>query len=600
MRTILSILTSEERRSLLWLLPLICVRGFADMLGVALVFPFLTMISDPGIIQRDEYLSWIYDAGGFSTTDGFVVFVGGAFVLMVLFTAALKIVTVYCVNVWLEHRVHSLSHRLLATYLRQPYSFILTRNSNELVANMLSEVSRIVVDVFKPLTDVILAIVTLMFIIGLLIVVDPLVTFLAIGILGGLYAILFAVVRVLASRLGERLVAANRMRFRIAGEALAGGKQVRLLNRERALLDSYGAPSLMHAHANAKARLLRQTPRYVIEAIAIGGTVVLMLSLLSQNGGIGSESTASTLPLLGVFLLAGYRMMPALQNGYQSIVSLRVGSKALDVLRADLAHADMLPNLPQSTVKPKRLQKGIELRNVSFAYPGSEVASLRNINMTIPCGASIGIVGQTGAGKTTIMDLLLGLLLPSDGQFLVDGKELDDNEIRAWRANIGYVPQDLFLSDATLAQNIAFGIPNEQIDPTRLSEAAQAAQIEEFVLNELPDGFDTIVGERGVRLSGGQRQRISIARALYTRPGVIAFDEATSALDNETEARVMDQITSIAGTRTLIMVAHRLTTVRNCDTIVVMSNGEIEKITTYDQLTQLHAFDCASAVESGS
>ncbi|WP_171060570.1 ABC transporter ATP-binding protein [Poseidonocella sp. HB161398] len=575
------LLTPEERRSALLLLPLICLRAFADMVGVALIFPFLNILGNPEIITTNKYLAWAYNAGGFSGPNGFVVFIGVAFIAILIATAALKIATVYTVNYWLELRAHSISSRLLNSYLRRPYEFMLSRHSSTLVTNMLSEVPRIIVEVYKPLSDATVAAVTLLFLVGMLLVVDPIVTILVMAVLGGLYVALFWVIRGLAARIGKTLVDSNRNRYRIAWEALAGGKQVRLLNRERSLIESYEEPSLTMATNAAKSRLLRQSPRYVVEVIAIGGTILLVLSLLGRSGGVGSSSMTDALPTLGLFVLAGYRMMPALQNGYLSVVSLKVGKAALDALLEDLDGVEGLPELPRGRIEPLRFQQSIELRNVTYYYPGTDTPGLKDINLTIPAGSSVGIIGPTGAGKTTLMDMLLGLIEPSKGEFLVDGQPLDHAKIRAWRANVGYVPQDIFLSDASIAQNIAFGAPPSERDFDRVREAARMAQIDGFISNELSEGYETLVGERGVRLSGGQRQRISIARALYTEPQVIAFDEATSALDNSTESLVMEEISKLAGSRTLIMVAHRLSTVRNCDALITLEAGEVVKVGTY-------------------
>lgn len=556
------------------------------MAGVALVFPFLNIIGNPEVIETNKYLSRVYDFGGFQSSTSFVVFIGIAFVIVLIATAALKIATVYTVNFWLEARSHSLSSRLLSCYMRRPYEFTLGRHTSTLATNMLSEVPRIIVEVFKPMSDATVAAVTLLFLVGMLLAVDPAVTLLVIAVLGGLYGLLYLGIRVLASRLGTTLVETNRERYRIAWEALAGGKQVRLLNRERSLVEAFKEPSFLMAITAAKSRLLRQSPRYVIEVVAIGGTIILVLSLLGRSGGIGSEALTEILPTLGLFVLAGYRMMPALQNGYLSVVSLRVGRAALDTLLEDLEGADDLPPLPASVIPPLRFEQTIELRDVSYCYPGTDTPSLNDINLIIPAGTSVGIIGPTGAGKSTLMDLLLGLIVPSSGEFLIDGKSLDLELTRQWRANVGYVPQDIFLSDATIAQNIAFGVPDTERDFERVRSAAQMAQIDTFITTELSESYDTIVGERGVRLSGGQRQRISIARALYTQPQVIAFDEATSALDNRTETLVMDEISKLAGARTLIMVAHRLTTVRNCDTIITLDGGTLANVGTFSEVVQ--------------
>ncbi|KIC35668.1 ABC transporter ATP-binding protein [Leisingera sp. ANG-M7] len=579
----LRLLTPAERKTAMLLMPLIILSGFSDMVGVAMIFPFLKVLGEPEIIQANSYLSAFYTSGGFTSADDFIFFLGGAFFVMLIATAGLKILTVYVANRWLEGRIHSLSKRLLTAYLQQPYPFMLQRNSSELVANMLSETARIVSQVFRAFSEFVVSAVTLIFMVALLLVINPSVTLLAMGSFSALYAVLLLSVRRITGRLGQSILSSNRKRHRLAMEALIGGKQVRLLNRERTLVERYSQPSSEYANANALSNTVRMAPRHIIEAVAIGGTVLMTLILTARSGGTGSAAMANILPTLGVFVLALYRMMPAFQKGYNASVSLRLSSASANAILDDFRSAENLPPLP-SAVAPMRFQKSIEFKDVSFRYPGADADSLQGVTFTIAAGMSVGIVGRTGAGKTTLMDLILGLLEPGSGEIRIDGRRLSHSEIRAWRANVGYVQQDIYLSDATIAQNIAFGVPEADIDTGKMQAAARMAQIEDFILNELPDGYGTFAGERGVRLSGGQRQRLSIARALYPEPEVIVFDEATSALDNATEAQVMAEISKLAGTRTLIMVAHRHTTVRDCDIILTLENGVLTSISDYASL----------------
>lgn len=582
----IALLSKDERKSALRLAPLIILRGFADMLGVAMIFPFLKILGTPELVDTNPYLSRVYGIGLFSSPESFVIAIGIAFILVLILTAALKVLTVYAVSRWLEERKYSISTRLLTVYLSQPYDFTLGRHSSELATNMLAETARVVSEVFRSISDIMLSVVTIVFMVTMLLVVDPTMTLLAIAVFSIIYAVLYLGVRRAMTRLGATILATNRMCYRVALEALAGGKQVRLLNRERSLLDSYRAAALRFARANATARIVRQVPRFVIELAAIGGIVIVTLVLMVRSGGAGSQGIASMLPVMGVFALALYRMLPAFQSGYAAIVSLRLSGAATEALRADLAHLPRLPALPEGRIEVLRFRESIALRGVGYTYPNASTPSLAKIDLRIPAGSSVGIVGHTGAGKTTLMDLILGLIEPSEGELLIDGKKLDHDQLRSWRANVGYVPQDIFLSDSSIAQNIAFGVPDDEIDEAQVRKAARMAQIEDFILNELPDGFETLVGERGVRLSGGQRQRISIARALYTEPEVIAFDEATSALDNDTESLVMGEIAKLVGQRTLIMVAHRLTTVRDCDMIVTLECGKVKSIGTYADLVK--------------
>lgn len=582
--TAFQILTERERRTALFILPLIILNGLADMIGVALIFPFLKVLEEPEIIRSNTYLSSFYNLSGVGTSEDFIILLGLAFCSVLLATAVLKIVTVYIANRWLEGRIHSLSRRLLTAYLRQPYEFMLRRNSGELVANMLSETGRVVSQVFRALSEFIMSAVTFLFMVVLLLVVSPGMTVIALGTFAFFYITLLLGVRGVTARLGTRILSSNRTRHRLAWEALAGAKQVRLLNRERALIARYSKVSTDFARANATSNTLRMAPRYIIESIAIGGTILLTIVLMMQGGGLDSGAMASILPTLGLFALATFRMMPAFQRGYNASVSLRLSSASAQSILEDFRASTNLPELPQTHVEPLRLKQRIQFDGVCYRYPEAESDGLRDIDLIIEAGTSVGIIGRTGSGKTTLMDLILGLLNPTEGKMRIDGRALTPAELRAWRANVGYVQQDIFLSDATIAENIAFGVPRDEIDDVRLRAAARAAQIDDYIMDSLPDGYETFVGERGVRLSGGQRQRISIARALYPDPQVVVFDEATSALDNATESQLMEAISKLAGSRTLIMVAHRHTTIRDCDMIVTLDGGRIVSIGNGDDL----------------
>ena len=584
--TAFSILTDQERRTALWILPLIVLNGLADMIGVALIFPFLKVLEEPGIVESNPYLAMLRDMSGARTPEGFVMLLGIAFCSILVATAALKIVTVYIANRWLEGRIHSLSRRLLAAYLRQPYEFMLQRNSGELVANMLSETARVVSQVFRAFSEFVMSAVTFLFMVTLLLFVSPSVTLMALGTFAVFYAALLLGVRGMTARLGARILSTNRTRHRLAWEALAGAKQVRLLNRERALIERYTPVSAEFARANATSNTMRMAPRHLIESIVIGGTILLTIALM-MRGGLNGDAMASIVPTLGVFALATFRMMPAFQRGYNASVSLRLSGDSTRSILEDLQSAAGLPDLPRTRVEPLRLRTRIEFDGVSYRYPEAESDGLTDIDLVIEAGMSVGIVGRTGSGKTTLMDLILGLLEPTSGEMRIDGRTLTPTEVRAWRANVGYVQQDVFLSDATIAENIAFGVPRDEIDGVRMRAAARAAQIDDYITDSLPEGYDTHVGEGGVRLSGGQRQRISIARALYPDPQVVVFDEATSALDSETETQLMEAISALAGSRTLIMVAHRHTTIRDCDLIVMLEGGRIVSTGDHEELLSL-------------
>ena len=379
-------------------------------------------------------------------------------------------------------------------------------------------------------------------------------------------------------------MAADQARYRTASEALGGIKVVKLLNRETDYRDRFSVVARDFALAQASSNSLGQLPRYGIEAVAFGGIILLALGLLLQYRNSTDGALAHVLPLLGFYAFAGYRILPAVQGIYQALTQMRYGVNSLEAVSADLALARGAPELSATNAAPLSFTREVALRSLSFRYPRAGTPSLDAVSLTVPAGSTLGIVGTTGAGKTTLVDLFLGLLTPDQGEIVVDGVAVTAANMRAWQADLGYVPQDIFLIDASVTANIALGVPPEQVDQARVRDAARMAQILDFIETSLPDGFASTVGERGVRLSGGQRQRIGIARALYTNPGIIVFDEATSALDNLTEQEVVKAIGSLSGTKTILLIAHRISTVRNCDQILVLDRGQMAGLGSYDDL----------------
>jgi len=332
-------------------------------------------------------------------------------------------------------------------------------------------------------------------------------------------------------------------------------------------------------------QIFSATPQYVMQAVGFGGIIVLCVVLIDPAGLASGAALGGLLPLLGVFAFAGQRLLPELSKLYQSFTQLNSAAAAVETVHRDLT-ANTAGALPRTAPAPLGLGQALALEDVSYRYPNAAHAGLSQVSLIIPAGEKIGVVGSTGAGKTTLANILLGLLRPTEGRLTTDGRTITDDEIRAWQQTVGYVPQDIFLTDASVAENIALGLPPEEIDPERLRRAARIARIDDFVTEELDRGYNTLIGERGVRLSGGQRQRIGIARALYHDADLIVFDEATSALDNLTEAEVMGAIDALPGDKTVVMIAHRLSTVRRCDRIAVLDKGRLVGCDTWDALME--------------
>ncbi len=579
-RKLFDLLDARERRRFWLLLGLIVVMGLVDMIGVAAILPFLSVLADPGVIESNRHLAALYHGLGFSGERAFLVFLGLAVLGVIAFSLCVKVATLYATARFSQMRNHSLSSRLFGGYLGQPYVWFLGRHSADLGKAMLSEVEQVVGMALIPAMRILAHAVSFIFLFGLLLLVDPLVALGAAAVLGGAYGLIFLLVRHLLARIGHASAEANAERYRIAQEALGGIKDVKLLGLEQAYIARYHIPSRRLGENASVGQVIGEMPRHLLEAIAFGGMILLALTLLLR----GSGQFVDVLPTLGVFAFAGLRMIPAMQQIYQSLTLTRFIGAMLDNVHRDTVMTGARTLRPLPEVPALRLKDRLDLVEVGYAYPQAGRGVLQGLSLTIPARSTAGIVGGTGAGKTTAVDLILGLLTPDTGEIRVDGVPLTPGNLRGWQRTLGYVPQQIFLIDDTVAANIAFGIPPEQRDMAAIERAARLAELHGFVTGELLQGYDTAVGERGVRLSGGQRQRIGIARALYHDPDVLILDEATSALDTLTEAAVMEAVANVAHAKTVIMIAHRLSTVRGCDTIFLLDRGRLAAQGSYTDL----------------
>ncbi|HUV92090.1 MAG TPA: ATP-binding cassette domain-containing protein [Anaerolineales bacterium] len=389
------------------------------------------------------------------------------------------------------------------------------------------------------------------------------------------------------SEQGEELREANRLRYKAASEAFGAIKDVKILGKEESFSELYGAGARRFASTQAANQILSQLPALALQAVAIGFAVTLVIIMLAVQG-----TLVQVLPLIALYAFAVQRLIPNIQGVFSGVTQVRYYGQAVDALYADMtgtvSSSVNSDNDSLSTPKARPFVNDIELQNLSFSYPTSSAPVLKEINLRILKNTTVGFVGTTGCGKTTLVDVIMGLLVPTSGLLLADGLPVDGyasaQEIGLWQRNFGYVPQQIYLSDDTIASNIAFGIPEDLRDGEAVDHAARVANLREFVINELPKGYDTMVGERGVRLSGGQRQRVGIARALYHDPDIVVMDEATSALDSVTEEAVMDAIHNLAHTKTIIIIAHRITTVKECDVICMLEKGRIVASGRYDEL----------------
>ena len=579
-RKILDLLTASERRRFYLLLGLVMLMGVAQMVGVASILPFLAVLARPETVVTNAYLARLNAMLGFTETGSFLMFLGGAVFVILVGTSMLKAVTQYAIFRFATMRGYSMSRRLLAGYLARPYTWFLNRHSADLGANILTDVNKVIGQALLPAMRLLSQGAVVLFLVALLIAVNPLAAGILALLLGGSYALIYAAVRNRLAWVGARRHLANKQRFQVSGDAMAGIKDVKVLGLEASYVRRFSRPAREIAEADALNAVVGEVPRYVLEAVAFGGLLLFVLFLLAT----GSGSLGDIVPMLGVYAFSALRLFPALQQVYTSFAALRFSRPTLDKLHEDMTEIGVA-ELPAAGPRRKLpLGASLRLADVHYRYPAADRPALEGVDMTIPVRSSVGIVGGTGAGKTTVVDVILGLLRPERGALEVDGTPVSGADLRAWQNSIGYVPQQIFLTDDTVRANIAFGLDPGEVDAAAVERAARVAELHDFVMRELPRGYDTEIGERGVRLSGGQRQRIGIARALYHDPDVLILDEATSALDNLTERAVMAAVQNLGRAKTVIMIAHRLSTVRNCDVIFMMERGRVVAQGSYDEL----------------
>lgn len=578
-----AILTKREKLQVSLLLIAIVAMAFFQALGVASVLPFIGLVMDSNLVFENQYLHWAYEIFNFSSVKRFIVFAGVVMFGLIIFSNAISAFSTWMKIrfVWMNN--HRLSRRLLEKYLSMPYAYFLDQNSSDLSKNVLSEVNELTSSYLMPLLTIFTRVLVTIFILIMLFLVDFVVSLSAIALIGGAYTVIFWRVNRNLKRRGELRFIANKMRFKSVQEAFGGIKEVKVMNREPYFLESYSKHSYKHAQLRSWNAVIGQMPRFALEGIAFGGIIIFVLVLL-----LSQDDASQVIPVASVFAFAGYRLMPAIQEIFTGFTQMRFNEAVLDRIYADITSGEgPYKNeivLKNRIVEPLRLKNEIILENITYYYPATKIPVVENINLTIQYNSTIAFVGPTGAGKTTLVDIILGLLQPQEGRILVDGVPVTTENILNWQRIIGYVPQQIYLSDDAVARNIAFGVPDVSIDQKELERAAKVADIYNFIKEELPNGFDTIVGERGIRLSGGQRQRIGIARAIYHDPELLVFDEATSALDGVTEEAVLTAMENAARQKTLIIIAHRLTTVKNCDAVYMVEKGKITGSGTYEEL----------------
>ncbi|MCE7792677.1 ABC transporter ATP-binding protein/permease [Salipaludibacillus sp. CUR1] len=572
-KKILRLFNKREKKKLILLFIMMVIAAIFETIGIGLIVPFVSIITNPEVVQEQAILSYLYVTMNFQSTSAFLIF--AVIILLVVFILKnLYLLLFHYVQyrVILNQQV-KLSRNLLKEYLIKPYTFHLQRNTADLLRNVNGEVSKVFQGIILSGFQLFTEILVIGCILILLFITAPLATFTASVLLGGSVFIFFRIFRKKISDLGKEQQKVNGTMIKWVNQGLGASKEVKVSGKENFFVNAYTRQSQIKANNSRYMKMLEQVPRLFIETLLVSVVLLTMLIIMLQG-----TTTAQIVSTMALFAMAAFRLMPSINRVVAMVTAIRYNRPALTIIYDDLiknTSNEKLSNTKKQVINHgnRTFNRAIELKNVFFRYPGQEEEAIKNVSLTIPIGQSVAFIGESGAGKTTLVDIILGLLNPSKGDVLVDGKPLI-NQKSIWQQKIGYIPQSIFLSDDTIRGNIAFGIEEAQIDENEVWRALEQAQLKEFV-KSLPEQLNTKVGERGVRLSGGQRQRIGIARALYHNPEILFMDEATSALDNETEKEIMKSINKLKGEKTLIIIAHRLSTIENCDLVYEMKIGTI-------------------------
>ena len=582
-REIYSLFTPGQKRGFWWLQLLVVMMAIFELLSIAIIFPFIAIVSDPALISENPLINQLYSYFYFESYNDFLLLLA-FFVLFFLTTASLvSVFTTWRLAMFASKVGVDVADSLFKHYLSQGWLFHARRSSSNLTKNIATESIRYSDFVIQPLMQVNAKIVLVLLISVSITIYNPIVALSAIGLFLTVYLVLYYFVRVKLQENGEMLSKYNGDRFNLMSQSFGGVKDVILLGTKSFFIDKFTYAGNKFAHARGVNAGLSQVPRYLIELIAFGSIILLIIYLLFDN----DNKIELILPILSVYAFAGLKLLPAIQQVYVNLSQIKGNISAFDEIKTDLILASKNKDnnaFFDINKKCMKVKSNIQVDNVSFSYEEGQPV-LDGLDLEIKANQVVGIVGNSGSGKSTIIDLILGLITPQEGSITIDGCVINENNLREWQNSIGFVPQSIFLTEGSISQNIAFGIPDDLIDVDQVIRSVELAHLTDLI-EKMPKGLDTKVGERGVQLSGGQRQRIAIARALYFGADILVFDEATSALDGITEKMIMDAVHDFHGSKTIVMVAHRLKTVKKCDIIYFIDNGKVSDKGSYDELVQ--------------
>ena len=575
------VLGSHQKIGILKMQIIVILTAFTEVAGIATIGPFMALVSNPDTINQDVFQD-LYIFFGASSRDNFLIIMGCMVVIILSFSAVVATFSLRYIYHFAQRIGAEIASNLFDYYLSTNWLFHTQNNSSKLITNIAGECSRVTTGIVVPALVMNAKIIISASIIAFLMFVDALVTIVGFSIFGTVYFIIFSVVKYKLGINGQKLTEHQNIRIQTMNEGFGGVKDILLMDRADQFKTRFRNSSLIYGHAIGTQQTLADIPKYWIELLAFGTMVLLILFLMITS----SENFALIIPTLSMFAMASYKLIPLFQHIYFYSTGIKFSESAVTSISKDLQlYNAKLTSKNSNFENVSTNNYKIVLEDVSFSYPNKDKKVIKDLSLNIPENSLIGFAGPSGSGKSTLIDIILGLLIPDKGNLILGNSKITKDNVNILQSMVGYVPQTIFLSDSSIKNNIAFGLDENEIDNKKIDDCISQSQLKDLI-NSLPDGINTIVGEKGVQLSGGQRQRIAIARALYRKPKILVLDEATSALDGLTEQKITQSIHKIASDITVIIIAHRLNTIKECDMIYFIENGMIADSGNYEMLIQ--------------
>jgi len=577
-----SLMTPSQRRRFYTLQILVIIMTFAEVASIFSITPFMAIVGDPSLLQKENFLGMLYQKSNLDEPYEFIFYLGFIVLVILIISALISIFITWRLAMFATKIGVEIGDRLYSHYLNRDWLFHTMASSSNLTKKISSETTRITNMFLLPLMHMNARFFLTLFVFLILLVYDPIASIICLIVFSVAYIIIIKLAQTRLEINSKNISAMFLERFKLMSEGFGGIKEILLLGKSSEFKKRFTKAGNKLAHSEGDNRAIALVPRYFMELIGFAAMISLVLYLIANSEG----NLGLILPILSIYAIAGVKLLPALQTIYNSITTIQGNLSAYEAIREDLININMdVAQKVEANQQVWSKHNEISLKNITFSYPNKKSLALKDVSLTIKPNTSVGFVGTTGSGKSTLIDVIIGLIKPQQGEITIDGTPLIKQNLRTWQNKIGIVPQTIFLTEGTIAENVAFGIPHDLIKHDQVKKALKLAHLEEWVLG-LENGVHSKVGERGIQLSGGQKQRVGIARALYYEADVLVFDEATSALDGITEKAIMNAIHNFTGKKTLIMIAHRLTTVQKCDQIFLMSKGSIVDSGTYQQLLE--------------